>query len=161
VLAQLRQCIAERREIQVTLLNYRKNGQPFWNELKIAPVFSDEGDLLYFVGIQTDITNRKRAEDERDRFSHSPSICKVSWVSMAISNAEPSLGKKPSVTPTRNFKVNRFSILFILKIKQTPVLKWKSWLRAFPPSTSRIDIAVKMVGISGWHGQRFQLLRKA
>jgi len=68
VLAQLRQCIAERREIQVTLLNYRKNGQPFWNELKIAPVFSEKGDLLYFVGIQTDITNRKRAEDERDRF---------------------------------------------------------------------------------------------
>jgi len=46
------------------LLNYRKDGQPFWNELKISPVFSDEGNLLYFVGIQTDITERKQTEQK-------------------------------------------------------------------------------------------------
>lgn len=62
-IAQIRQAIAEQREAKVTLLNYRKDGQPFWNELKISPVFSDEGDLLYFVGIQTDITERKWAEE--------------------------------------------------------------------------------------------------
>ncbi len=60
--AQIRQAIVERREVKATLLNYRKDDQPFWNELKISPVFSDEGDLLYFVGIQTDITERKQAE---------------------------------------------------------------------------------------------------
>lgn len=60
--AKIRCCIAERREVKATLLNYRKDGQPFWNELKISPVFSNEGALLYFVGIQTDITERKRAE---------------------------------------------------------------------------------------------------
>lgn len=60
--AQIRCCIAEGREVKATLLNYRKDGQPFWNELKISPVFSNEGALLYFVGIQTDITERKRAE---------------------------------------------------------------------------------------------------
>jgi PAS domain S-box-containing protein len=62
--AQIRSCIAERREVKATLLNYRKDGQPFWNELKISPVFSDEGNLLYFVGIQTDITERKRTEQK-------------------------------------------------------------------------------------------------
>jgi PAS domain S-box-containing protein len=61
--AQIRSCIVEQREIKATLLNYRKNGQPFWNELKISPVFSDEGELLNFVGIQTDITERKRAQE--------------------------------------------------------------------------------------------------
>ncbi len=66
--AQIRQAIAQRREIKTTLLNYRKDGTAFWNELKISPVFSDEGDLLYFVGSQTDISDRKRAEEERDRF---------------------------------------------------------------------------------------------
>jgi PAS domain S-box-containing protein len=66
-IAQIRQAIAEQQEIQTTLLNYRKDGQPFWNELRISPVFSDEGNLLYFVGLQTDITARKRAEEERDR----------------------------------------------------------------------------------------------
>lgn len=61
-LAQIRQGIAAQREVKITLLNYRACGQPFWNELKISPVFSVSGDLLYFVGIGTDITERKRTE---------------------------------------------------------------------------------------------------
>jgi hypothetical protein len=64
VVAQLRQAIAEQREIQVTVLNYRKDGQPFWNELKISPIFADNGLLLYFVGVQTDITQRKQAAQQ-------------------------------------------------------------------------------------------------
>ena len=63
-LRAIHRAIAERQEVKATLLNYRKNGQPFWNELKISPVFSEQGDLLYFVGIQTDITERKQAEEK-------------------------------------------------------------------------------------------------
>ncbi|MBW4575089.1 MAG: EAL domain-containing protein [Aphanothece sp. CMT-3BRIN-NPC111] len=62
-IAQIRTAIAQQQEVKVTLLNYRKDGQPFWNELKISPVFSELGDLLYFVGIQTDVTERKQTED--------------------------------------------------------------------------------------------------
>jgi PAS domain S-box-containing protein len=62
--AQIREGINTQREVKVTLLNYRKDGQPFWNELKISPVFSAQGKLLYFVGIQTDVTERKRAEQK-------------------------------------------------------------------------------------------------
>jgi two-component system, cell cycle sensor histidine kinase and response regulator CckA len=64
VIAKIKRAVAKRREIQATLLNYRQDGQPFWNEVKISPVFSEKGDLLYFVGIQTDITSRKIAEEE-------------------------------------------------------------------------------------------------
>lgn len=62
--AQIRSCINEQREVKATLLNYRKNGQPFWHELKISPVFSDEGELINFVGIQTDITERKQTQED-------------------------------------------------------------------------------------------------
>jgi len=62
--AQLRQAIAEQREFHNPILNYRKDGKPFWNELKISPVFSNKGNLLYFVGIQTDITERKKSEQK-------------------------------------------------------------------------------------------------
>lgn len=65
-LAQIHQAIAERREVEATLLNYRKDGQPFWNQIKISPVFSQEEKLLYFIGIQTDVSARKHAQDERD-----------------------------------------------------------------------------------------------
>lgn len=61
-LAQIKQGIAAQREVKITLLNYRACGQPFWNELKISPIFSDSGNLLYFVGIGRDITERKQAE---------------------------------------------------------------------------------------------------
>ncbi len=63
--AQIRAAIVEQREIKIKILNYRKDGQPFWNELKIAPVFSEARELLYFVGIAEDITDRVRGEDER------------------------------------------------------------------------------------------------
>lgn len=58
------QAVREQRGIKTTILNYRKNGEPFWNELKISPVFSTTGDLLYFVGTQTDVTEAKRAEQK-------------------------------------------------------------------------------------------------
>ena len=60
---ELYHAIAEQREFHTTILNYRKDGQPFWNELKISPVFSNTGSLIYFVGIQTDITEQKKAEE--------------------------------------------------------------------------------------------------
>ncbi|GET37080.1 hybrid sensor histidine kinase/response regulator [Microseira wollei] len=64
VVSRIKRAVAKRQELQATLLNYRKDGQPFWNEVKISPVFSEKGDLLYFVGIQTDITARKIAEEQ-------------------------------------------------------------------------------------------------
>lgn len=63
VIAQINSGIAEKREVKATLLNYRQDGQPFWNELKISPVFSETGELLNFIGIQTDITGRKQIEE--------------------------------------------------------------------------------------------------
>ncbi|MCD0418503.1 EAL domain-containing protein [Rubrivivax sp. JA1024] len=43
------------------LLNYRKDGTPFWNELKIVPVRGDDGTITQFVGVQRDVTARRDA----------------------------------------------------------------------------------------------------
>lgn len=61
-IAQINNAIAQRREVKLTMLNYRSNNQRFWSELKISPVFSEAGELLNFIGIQTDITERQQAE---------------------------------------------------------------------------------------------------
>ncbi|HEU0165271.1 MAG TPA: ATP-binding protein, partial [Thermomicrobiales bacterium] len=63
---QLREAIAAAREVTVTLLNYRKDGTPFWNEVHISPAFDAEGKLTHYVGVQSDVTERKRAEDNRN-----------------------------------------------------------------------------------------------
>jgi PAS domain S-box-containing protein len=65
-LDELREALREERECRVVLKNYRKDGTPFWNELYVSPVQDDEGKLTNFVGIQNDITQRRRTEDERD-----------------------------------------------------------------------------------------------
>ncbi|WP_245904557.1 sensor domain-containing phosphodiesterase [Billgrantia lactosivorans] len=61
-LAQLRDAISQRREINVTLCNYRKDGTPFWNNLYLAPVKDGNGSVTHFVGIQHDISERKSYE---------------------------------------------------------------------------------------------------
>jgi PAS domain-containing protein len=36
----------------IDLLNYRKDGTPFLNRLRIRPLFDETGELRYFVGAQ-------------------------------------------------------------------------------------------------------------
>ena len=60
--ARLRQAVDDRRPISVEILNYRKNGEPFWNQLNVAPVHDDDGELTHYLGFQTDITERKEVE---------------------------------------------------------------------------------------------------
>jgi PAS domain S-box-containing protein len=62
--AAIREAIAQRQDLNIAILNYRKDGTPFWNDLTIAPVRDDEGNVTHFVGLQNDITDRKRAEAE-------------------------------------------------------------------------------------------------
>ena len=62
----LRAAIRAQRPIQVMILNHKKNGTPFWNEVTVSPVRDAAGQLTHFVGIQTDITDRILAERERD-----------------------------------------------------------------------------------------------
>jgi PAS domain S-box-containing protein len=65
-LHELREALTEGRECRVVLRNYRKDGTPFWNELYISPVHDEDGHLTNFVGVQNDITERRRIEEERD-----------------------------------------------------------------------------------------------
>ncbi|MCU0643744.1 MAG: SpoIIE family protein phosphatase [bacterium] len=60
----IRQAVREQREVIVELLNYRKDGTPFWNRLSIAPLKDDSGKTTHFVGVQSDITEQKHTKQE-------------------------------------------------------------------------------------------------
>ena len=60
----IRRAIRQGTEAKAELRNYRKDGSLFWNELYIAPVRDPRGGLTHFIGIQTDITQRKHQEIE-------------------------------------------------------------------------------------------------
>ncbi len=53
---RIRIAIERREAIEVDLLNYKKNGERFWNRLLISPVFDAEGKLTYFFASQYDVT---------------------------------------------------------------------------------------------------------
>nr|7OO9_A Chain A, Hybrid sensor histidine kinase/response regulator [Chloroflexus islandicus]7OO9_B Chain B, Hybrid sensor histidine kinase/response regulator [Chloroflexus islandicus] len=56
VVARIREAIAAARPIHTRLLNYRKDGQPFWSQLAISPVRDETEQVVAFVGLQTDVT---------------------------------------------------------------------------------------------------------
>ncbi len=60
--ARLREAVAEGRELAVDILNYRKDGTPFWNALFISPVRDDQGEVRWFFGSQYDVTEKKETE---------------------------------------------------------------------------------------------------
>ena len=63
--ATIRHRLEAREQCVVELLNYRKDGTPFWNRLSIVPIFDDNGLLTHFVGFQSDLTAKKEADKAR------------------------------------------------------------------------------------------------
>jgi len=64
--AEMAAAVAEEQPVSVELRNYTKEGVEFWNRVDIAPIEAD-GEVTNFVGFQTDVTERKRAERRAER----------------------------------------------------------------------------------------------
>ena len=63
-LERLRAAIKKGEAVEVTLRNYRKNGELFHNRLVVKPLFDDRGNVVYFLGVQYDITEQVGAQQE-------------------------------------------------------------------------------------------------
>jgi PAS domain S-box-containing protein len=60
---EIREAIASGNECTVEILNHHKNGEAFWNRLSLTPVRDNSGEVTHFIGVQSDITKRKHAEE--------------------------------------------------------------------------------------------------
>jgi len=60
----LREALDRHEPIEVTLRNYRKNGELFHNKLNITPLRDPKGNVIYYLGVQYDVTELVRAEEE-------------------------------------------------------------------------------------------------
>ncbi len=61
---ELLRALHEHRETRVLLHDHRQDGQPFWNDVYLAPVRDDAGVLTHVVSIQTDVSERQRAQEQ-------------------------------------------------------------------------------------------------
>lgn len=55
---EIRQAVQREDETTVRVLNYRKNGEPFWNMFTIAPMADAGGKNRFFIGIQAGHSHR-------------------------------------------------------------------------------------------------------
>jgi len=59
---KLRDAVKNGRHVSVRLLNYRKDGTPFWNLLTMTPIKGDDGRVSKIVGVQVDVTSRTEGQ---------------------------------------------------------------------------------------------------
>lgn len=61
--ARIHAALRNRETVTEEIINYHKNGTPFWIKVEITPIFDEAGEVARFVAIETDITQRKRAQE--------------------------------------------------------------------------------------------------
>jgi len=66
---QIAEAMKNEVPIEVTLRNYRKDGELFYNHLKITPLFDRKGQVIYYLGVQYDITYKVKAKNEIDELT--------------------------------------------------------------------------------------------
>jgi PAS domain S-box-containing protein len=60
--ASIHDALAKQEPFFGEILNYSKDGRSYWLSLNINPVFDDDGKLLQFIAIESEITTRKEIE---------------------------------------------------------------------------------------------------
>ena len=54
---KIRLAIKQEDDLEVDILNYKKDGSKFWNRLRIRPWFGDDGKVMFYIGAQNPITD--------------------------------------------------------------------------------------------------------
>jgi PAS domain S-box-containing protein len=75
---------------QGEILNYRKDGTPFWNFLRIAPIRDASGRVTHHVGTQSDVTelhlSREREHELRDTVAHASRVRTVAALGASLAH---------------------------------------------------------------------------
>lgn len=66
----LKNMISQRQEAQISLINYRKGGQPFMNLLTMIPIAYDTDEIKYYVGFQVDLVEQPTSITNKNPGKH-------------------------------------------------------------------------------------------
>ena len=59
---KIRGLLGSKKAFTAEILNYHKNGTRYWVSMNITPIFDEVGEVVRFISIETDITERKNFE---------------------------------------------------------------------------------------------------
>ncbi len=66
---RIREALRTDQPVTVTLRNYKKDGTLFYNRFSIRPLFDSNGRVIYYLGVQYDVTEQVRANEELARLN--------------------------------------------------------------------------------------------
>jgi PAS domain S-box-containing protein len=70
-LARIRQALDSGTPLTIELLNYRKDGSGFWNQVTISPIRDEQGTITNFIAIQRDVTAYRTLQQELEQHESS------------------------------------------------------------------------------------------
>ncbi len=79
--AELRAAFRDRQPWEGELTAAREDGGPAWHRLRLTPVTDAAGQITHFVGIQTDVTERKYFEEW---FRQAQKMTAVGWLAAGV-----------------------------------------------------------------------------
>ncbi|MDZ7849761.1 MAG: bacterio-opsin activator domain-containing protein [Halodesulfurarchaeum sp.] len=127
--AEMADAVSVEEPVAVELKNYRKDGEPFWNRVEIAPIRDEDGTAQYFVGYQADVTDRKEAElalaEERETLDH---------VLSRVASLVPAI----SETIVQSDSRDAFEAELAARFAEQPDLAG-AWLGRYNPSTGLLQ----------------------
>ena len=87
---QIAIALQQGKVFQGEILNYRKDGTPFWNFLRIAPICDASGKVTHHVGTQSDVTelhqSREREHELRDAVAHASRVRTVAALGASLAH---------------------------------------------------------------------------
>jgi diguanylate cyclase (GGDEF)-like protein/PAS domain S-box-containing protein len=74
---RMRDALGRKQAFDVEILNYSKDKRSYWLQLKVDPVFGEDGELTHFIAVQTDVTERKRLEQKAQHLAHHDALTEL------------------------------------------------------------------------------------
>lgn len=89
-LNRIKLALERRLAVKSEIINYTKDGRPFWVEINIVPLNEESETSLYFVAVERDITDRKRAEaqmlESESRLAHAQKLEAIGQITGGIAH---------------------------------------------------------------------------
>lgn len=65
--AELRAAVTRGEHVSTEVRNYTADGEPFWNRVEVTPIHDGDGNVVRFLGTQTDVSEERRVRQVRKR----------------------------------------------------------------------------------------------
>ncbi|MBN1261293.1 MAG: PAS domain S-box protein [Anaerolineae bacterium] len=115
------------------LLNRRKDGTLFWEEVAISPVRDDRGEITHFIGVKVEVTERKQAEQALHTYTERLKVLHEIDQSILAARAPETIALEAAVRVRRLIPCERILILEISVMGEMDILAIETH-QQFPPA---------------------------